>query len=276
MLRFLIEMKGRIHNTGENAIEKGRLTWHLYTDMENQFVDSFDVFPPARVTEKLEKNMVAVMSLPELSPGESFNPTVILRLDTTTRDWLMETNERNYDSLRKFQQQYCNPDRYWETQDPLISRIAEHIKKAADKNESLSRLAFEIAKQQIKLRRHLTERKGAARALREEEGDCDECADIFVALARSVGVPARRVVGHLFKGSSKPEPHAWCEVFIQNRGWIPIDASLGSFGILNERYFSRIREGLVSERPSFSVKLNGNGSSRVAISEQIQMSIVDL
>ncbi len=55
-MRFLMEMKGRIKNTGEVAIDEGRLTWHLYTDMRNQFVDSFDVFPPARVTEQLEKN----------------------------------------------------------------------------------------------------------------------------------------------------------------------------------------------------------------------------
>ncbi|MFO7835706.1 MAG: transglutaminase domain-containing protein [Candidatus Thorarchaeota archaeon] len=275
-MRFLIEMKGRIKNTGEDAIDEGRLTWHLYTDMRNQFVDSFDVFPPARVTEQLEKNMVATLNLPELSPGESFNPTVILRLDTTTRDWLMEANGTNYAALRELQQQYCNPDKYWEIRDPLVNEIAEHIKRAADEDESLSRLVFELAKQRIKLRRHLAERKGAARALREEEGDCDECADIFVAVARSIGMPARRVVGHLFKGNSKPEPHAWSEVFIHNRGWVPIDASLGSFGILNEKYFSRIREGLVSERPSFSVKLNGNGSNRVDISEQIRMSVVSI
>ncbi len=219
--------------------------------------------------------MVATLNLPELSPSESFNPTVILCLDTTTRDWLVEANGIDYAALRELQQQYCNPDQYWEIRDPLVNEIAEHIKRAADEVESLSRLVFELAKQRIKLRRHLAERKGAARALREE-GDCNECADIFVAVARSIGMPARRVVGHLFKGNSKPEPHVWAEVFILNRRWVPIDASLGSFGILNEKYFSRIREGLVSERPSFSVKLNGNGSNRVDISEQIRMSVVSI
>ena len=89
-MRLRIEMQADILNRGKSKIRNGRLIWHLFTDMDNQFVEMIDVFPPARVLKRAEKNMVAVMKVPEISPGEAFSPTVILRIDTTTRDWLIE------------------------------------------------------------------------------------------------------------------------------------------------------------------------------------------
>ena len=90
-MRLRIEMQANIHNRGNTKLRRGVMTWHLFTDMDNQFVEMIDVFPPARVTERAEKNMVAIIKVPELHPRESFSPTVILRIDTTARDWLIES-----------------------------------------------------------------------------------------------------------------------------------------------------------------------------------------
>ena len=89
-MRLKIEMQANVHNRSSSKLKRGMMVWHLFTDIENQFVEMIDVFPPARVTEKAEKNMVAVIKVPELNPGESFSPSVVLRIDTIARDWLME------------------------------------------------------------------------------------------------------------------------------------------------------------------------------------------
>ncbi len=259
-MRLLIEMQANVHNLGSAKLRDGKMVWHLFTDMDNQFVRTIDVFPPAKVTEKAEGNMVAVIKVPELQPGESFSPTVILRIDTTTRDWLMEPQSTPLELMNKNRGLYCAMKKYWETDDPMIREMSETIAERTGSDEFYARLAFQVVREHLHLKTHLNERIGAARAVREREGDCDEHADLLIALLRAVMVPARRVVGHVYRRNSEPEPHAWAEVYLEGRGWIPVDPALGNFGLLTENYFSRIREGLVPERATISLKWSGIAS----------------
>ncbi|MFW9933367.1 MAG: hypothetical protein ACFFDR_11985, partial [Candidatus Thorarchaeota archaeon] len=89
-MRLLVEMQANVQNRGATKMKDGKMLWHLLTDMDNQFLEALDVFPPARVLEKAENNMVAMIKVPELNPGENFSPTVIMRVDTISRDWLLE------------------------------------------------------------------------------------------------------------------------------------------------------------------------------------------
>jgi len=56
-----------------------------------------------------------------------------------------------------------------------------------------------------------------------KRGACDEQADLFVSLARCVGIPARRVTGSLINGSQM-DGHAWAEYY--DGGWVYIDPSI--------------------------------------------------
>ncbi|TXT55784.1 MAG: hypothetical protein BAJATHORv1_30166 [Candidatus Thorarchaeota archaeon] len=272
-MRLLVEMEANIRNRGSSKIRDGKMIWHLFTDMDNQFVRMFDVFPPARVVEKAENNMVAIIKVPELSPGESFQPTAILRMDTTTRDWLMEPQLTTKTVLRRTIGQFCSMKQYWETEDPVIQKLSERIAESSNNDLTYTKIAFQLVREQVKLKTHLDERLGAALAAAKKEGDCDEHADLFIALTRAVKIPSRRVVGHYFRGRHEPEPHAWAEVFLENVGWIPIDPALGRFGTLNENYFSRIREGLVSERPTLQMKWSRSSPERPLIEENVTMSL---
>ncbi|MHA2118810.1 MAG: transglutaminase-like domain-containing protein, partial [Candidatus Thorarchaeota archaeon] len=255
-------------------IRNGRLIWHLFTDMDNQFVEMIDVFPPARMMERAEKNIVAVMKVPEISPRESFSPTAILRIDTTSRDWLIE--QQSIPELVKKQTigMYSSMQKYWEIDNPVIQSLSQSIAEKSDGDFTFGKLAFQVVREQVKLKTHLDERRGAARAAVEKEGDCDEHADLFIALTRAVNIPSRRVIGHFFKGKPEPEPHAWCEIFLEENGWVPVDPALGRFGVLSENYFSRIREGLVSQRPTIQLKTSNLDSGLLSIEENVTMAIV--
>jgi hypothetical protein len=265
-------MQADVTNRSTSRISKGTMVWHLFTDMENQFVESIDVFPPARVTERAERNMIAQIKVPDLNPGESFSPTVILRIDTVSRDWLMEPQTTPEQLVSRNRGMYCALQKYWEIEDSQIQELSQQAAERTGNDESYARLAFEMVRKSVKLKTHLDERIGAARAVREKEGDCDEHADMFIALARAVRIPARRVVGHFYRGTEEPEPHAWCEVFLESKGWIPVDPALGNFGNLSENYFSRIREGLVSERPTIQLKWSGIASQAPSVDETVKMS----
>ncbi len=273
-MRLRIEMQANIHNRGTTKLKRGVMTWHLFTDMDNQFVEMIDVFPPARVKERAEKNMVAIIKVPEINPGESFSPTVILRIDTTTRDWLIESQETTQETIARNRGMYCSLQKYWEIEDDVIQEMSEKMAERTGDDESYARLAYDIVRDSVKLKTHLDERRGAARAVREKEGDCDEHADLFIALLRAVRIPARRVVGHYYRGRGDPEPHAWSEVFLERKGWVPVDAALGSFGTMSEYYFSRIREGLVSERSTIQLKWSGIASEPPSVEEDVKMTIL--
>ncbi|MBN2230632.1 MAG: transglutaminase domain-containing protein [Candidatus Thorarchaeota archaeon] len=272
-MRLKIEMQANVHNRGTQKLRRGLMTWHLFTDMDNQFVEMIDVFPPARVTERAEKNMVAIVKVPDLNPGESFSPTVILRIDTITRDWLMEPRSTPELMLARNRGIYCSMQKYWETQDDIIQEMSQKVAERTGDDESYARLAFDIVRDSVKLKTHLDHRRGAARAAREREGDCDEHADLYIALLRAVRIPARRIVGHVFRRNKEPEAHAWCEIYLEQKGWIPVDPALGNFGLMTENYFSRIKEGQVSERPTIHLKWSGISTQPPTVEEEVKMSI---
>jgi len=274
-MRLRIDMQADIHNRGTTKLKRGVMTWHLFTDSDNQFVEMIDVFPPAKVTERAEQNMVAVIKVPEINPGESFSPTVILRIDTIKRDWLMEPQSTPQQMIAQIRGTYCTLQKYWEIDNEIIQEMSERMAERTGDDESYARLAFDIVRDTVKLKTHLDERRGAARAASEKEGDCDEHADLFIALLRTVKIPARRVVGHFYRGGkTEPEPHAWSEAFLERKGWVPVDAALGNFGMLSENYFSRIREGLVSERPTIKLKWSGIATEPPSVEENVKMTII--
>lgn len=64
--------------------------------------------------------------------------------------------------------------------------------------------------------------------IKERKGDCSEHSLLFTALARSVGVPAREVVGLLYQQGAYNVfvGHAWNEVVLDGR-WVAVDPSTG-------------------------------------------------
>lgn len=65
----------------------------------------------------------------------------------------------------------------------------------------------------------------ASEALADGRGVCQDHAHIFIAAARSAGVPARYVNGYfLCEGSAPSEAHhAWAEAFVEGLGWVGFD-----------------------------------------------------
>jgi len=59
-----------------------------------------------------------------------------------------------------------------------------------------------------------------------KRGVCQDYAHIFIACARSGGVPARFVSGHFLRSDGmvdQPAGHAWAEAFMPDLGWVGFD-----------------------------------------------------
>lgn len=68
----------------------------------------------------------------------------------------------------------------------------------------------------------------AAEAFEREALTARDMAQVFVAGARAIGVPARYVSGYCdLAGDHRPTPHGWAEAWVPGAGWIAFDPWLG-------------------------------------------------
>jgi len=72
--------------------------------------------------------------------------------------------------------------------------------------------------------------RGCTKALELGKGDCGQYADLFVALCRANGIPARFVGGLVASqpdadGKSTVGSHAWAEMMLPSGAWLQMDAT---------------------------------------------------
>lgn len=88
-----------------------------------------------------------------------------------------------------------------------------------------------------------TSETSAADAFALGAGVCQDHAQVFIAAARAIGIPARYVSGYLLAGADDAlyETHGWAEAYLNDLGWIGFDPS--NRVCVTERYL-RLASGL--------------------------------
>jgi transglutaminase-like putative cysteine protease len=84
----------------------------------------------------------------------------------------------------------------------------------------------------------------AAEAFAQKQGVCQDHAQIFIACARRMGIPARYVSGHLHRSdgvTNQDAAHAWAEGWVEDLGWIGFDPANG---ICPTEHYVRVATGL--------------------------------
>lgn len=93
----------------------------------------------------------------------------------------------------------------------------------------------------------------ASWVLENREGVCDELTSLFIALLRSVGIPARFVSGIAYTNSELfPDnwgAHGWAEVYFPGYGWVPFDVTYGEYGWIDPTHI-KFKESVDSDEPS--------------------------
>lgn len=70
----------------------------------------------------------------------------------------------------------------------------------------------------------------AAQALALKRGVCQDLSHIFIAAARTLGIPARYVSGHMYRVDGVTDlvaGHAWVEAYVPDLGWLAFDPTNG-------------------------------------------------
>lgn len=79
--------------------------------------------------------------------------------------------------------------------------------------------------------------------LAQKSGDAYEATLLFIAYLRSLGIIALPVSGLIVNNDLTTEPHWWCELYIENYGWLPADLlcsvkSGEKFGVLENNHIA--------------------------------------
>jgi transglutaminase-like putative cysteine protease len=115
----------------------------------------------------------------------------------------------------------------------------------------------------------------AAEAFAAGHGVCQDLAHIFIAMARTIGVPARYVSGHIFRrdGAMLQEAaHAWAEAWIDNLGWTAFDPTNG---VCADDAYIRVASGLdyLDAAPIAGAR-SGGGDEALHVEVQVRQARV--
>ena len=83
--------------------------------------------------------------------------------------------------------------------------------------------------------------KTAAEAFADGVTTSRDVAQMFVAAARSLDVPARYVSGYRIDGEAHSAPHGWAEAYVERLGWIGFDPATG---LSPDESYVRVATGL--------------------------------
>lgn len=124
---------------------------------------------------------------------------------------------------------YLGEEKYWETRSTAITRLASTLTTPRAIYDFVSTtLHYDYGK----LNGSPTRMGAAAVLASPSEAVCMEFTDLFIALSRAAGIPARRVVGYAYTNNPKLRPlslvsdvlHAWPEYYDgELNTWIPVD-----------------------------------------------------
>ena len=155
------------------------------------------------------------------------------------------------------------PQEYWEADDPAIKNQAELLEDIkAIYQFTVDTLVYD----KDKLDGESFDRLGARKILQNTRSAvCMEFTDLFIALARAKGIPAREINGYALTSDRETRPlslsqdvlHAWPEYYdaILKR-WIPVDPTWGNttggmdyFSQFDTNHITFVRKGITSTYP---------------------------
>lgn len=176
--------------------------------------------PPITVTSDAEGNWLARY---QVSPRQTLAVTAKVSIS------VFLTPRKDFKQPSIDEQNYTKAAEYWQTEDTQIASLARQLPTPRRIYDYVANtLDYDFDKVNA-----AAPRMGAVDALKDpKRAVCMEFTDLFVAIARAAGIPARRVVGYAYTSNPKLRPlslvsdvlHAWPEYYDREANvWVPVD-----------------------------------------------------
>lgn len=133
--------------------------------------------------------------------------------------------------------EYLLPSTKIESDSSIVEELANTIAPREDDILKIAQAAAKWTSENIrydqdlagKIDRGESDTISAMDTIQKKRGTCSEYTNVFIALMRNKGVPARFVCGKVYGGGD----HAWAEIYLYGTGWVPVDPQGGYLGVTN-------------------------------------------
>lgn len=221
------------------------------TNYQEVFYSSIEP-QPINVTVDKDGNWLAEY---QLMPSEKID--VIARGNA-----ILSLTPRKQPESQEALKAYLKEQQYWQVSDKEIQRLAKELKTP----EAIYAYVVKTLQYDFNRVTDSKPRLGAVGVLNSPTSAvCLEFTDLFIALARAAGIPAREVNGYAYTENDRQRPlslvkdilHAWPEYYDQKQQtWIMVDPTWGNttggidyFTVFDFDHFTFVRKGLNSSYP---------------------------
>lgn len=194
-----------------------------------------------------EDNRPMEFKLGRINAGNSKTINIVQLLKINTTNFEIVPSQTDAEIPSKYQK-YTKPVTYlWQSDHPKIQNKAMELTSGENDYYSKAVRILEWVENHLDYSVQSVEHS-ASWAYNSKVGDCSEYSNLFIALCRSAGIPAKAVSGYLpFTGlyDSKSSTtadftktgHQWVIIYLPSVGWIPVDLTYnipqGEFGRLS-------------------------------------------
>ncbi len=141
------------------------------------------------------------------------------------------------------------------TDAPSVMAVVRKVTRGLNNPVARAKALFTWEVNHIRYSHGFNASGGAVATLKRGRGICSDFAELYAALLRTDGIPARLVGGYVVNnGGSQAGFHEWDEFFVPAIGWVVADPTWGRFG-----YFARLQD-------NWHVSLYGGIVPEVAVS----------
>ena len=225
-----------IQNLGPVSVMNLRATVLLFKDWSGWASQKILSTSP-EPTEMGEDNWVVTVPLGDLAVNEikRFTVNQVVRVDAVGR--LADENALGSPPAALLPYTLAVPN-LWENDEPIRSRALE----LTENEPTLYRKArkiFDFVRGHLRYERQEVEHS-ALWAYQNKLGDCSEFSNLFIALARAAGIPAKPAISYNFQPEFGTDlgrmGHKFALVWLPDVGWRPIDPTWGRFDELGLEY----------------------------------------
>lgn len=205
-----------------------------------QTVISEQLFPlPHSIIADKNGNREAIYKIPLLKSGEKLVLEQRYGISSFSVEYKLDTKpDSNLDTDISLDQ-YLLPESGIESSSEEIMAYAKQIASSETNPYNIARKVFGDVNRYLTYDGTSSGEQGAIQTLKIGSGNCNDYSRLYVAVLRSLGIPARVRTGYLYMPKEHGEApytdsaagrvnvsymsHAWAEVYLQGIGWVIAD-----------------------------------------------------
>jgi transglutaminase-like putative cysteine protease len=257
-----VEYYAHVVNRGAAAVKSVDVFYPIPVDMPGQRIlgeVTFDPQPAEILTDQWGQR-VARLSLTDIEKESVKAATMTIRAAIrSVRIVILPESVGNRSEIPEdVRKLYLSDDKMYQIEHPVLKKA---VKECFGNETNLFLGTRTLVKYMSeKITYNLDGRwNNASQVLRQGHGSCSEFTYVFIAMARSWGLPARYVGGTLMRGdkaSIDSTYHRWPEVYIPPYGWVAVEPSV------RIRYGAQLADfiGYVDDRAVITTIGGGNSN----------------